>query len=205
MSRPLETDTTPALSPQQRHLTQQPTGQVGVDAYDFPLEKIDPSDAELFETDQLWGYFERLRREDPIHHTAESFFGPYWSVTRYEDIVKVEKDPATYSSKGSISVNSTRPVSSFSELTAALKLMPCSGLSTRALGVWRRALACVLLTSNTTPSTPSSGDGTTPATPPDHRSSSRKKINRWSGKRARPSARAEGQRPRNAALLMFDP
>ena len=87
----------------------QPTGQIDVDPYDFPLEKIDPSDAELFETNQMWGYFERLRKEDPVHHTAESFFGPYWSVTKFEDIVTVEKDPETYSSKYSITVGDPEP------------------------------------------------------------------------------------------------
>ena len=36
-------------------------GQAGADPYSIPLEKIDVSDAELFETDTLWGFFERLR------------------------------------------------------------------------------------------------------------------------------------------------
>ena len=53
-------------------------GQAGADPYSIPLAKIDVSDAELFETDTLWGYFERLRKEDPVHYCAESEFGPYW-------------------------------------------------------------------------------------------------------------------------------
>ncbi len=43
-------------------------GQAGVDPYSVPLDKIDVSDSELFETDTLWGYFERLRKEDPVHY-----------------------------------------------------------------------------------------------------------------------------------------
>ena len=43
-------------------------------------------------------HFARLRREDPVHRHAESPYGPYWSVTRYADIMKVELDHATYSS-----------------------------------------------------------------------------------------------------------
>ena len=39
------------------------------------------------------GEFARLRREDPVHYHPESPFGPYWSVTRYADIMKVELDP----------------------------------------------------------------------------------------------------------------
>ena len=64
-------------------------GQAGADPYSIPLDKIDVSDSELFETDTLWGYFERLRKEDPVHYCAESEFGPYWSVTRFDDIVQV--------------------------------------------------------------------------------------------------------------------
>jgi hypothetical protein len=33
--------------------------QAGVAPLSIPLEKIDPSDSELFETDSLRGYFER--------------------------------------------------------------------------------------------------------------------------------------------------
>ncbi len=57
-------------------------GQAGADPYSIPLEKIDVSDSELFETDTHWGYFERLRKEDPVHYCAASDFGPYWSVTK---------------------------------------------------------------------------------------------------------------------------
>ena len=68
-------------------------GQAGADPYSIPLDRIDVSDAELFETDTLWGYFVRLRAEDPVHYCADSEFGQYWSVTRYEHIVQVEKSP----------------------------------------------------------------------------------------------------------------
>ena len=84
-------------------------GQAGADPYTVPLHKIDVSDSELFETDTLWGYFERLRKEDPVHYCAESDFGPYWSVTRFDDIVEVEKDPETFSSAGSIVVGDPDP------------------------------------------------------------------------------------------------
>ncbi len=85
-------------------------GQAGVDPYSIPLDKIDVSDSELFETDTLWGYFERLRKEDPVHYCAESEFGPYWSVTKFEDIVQVEKDPETYASAHSIVVGDPSPI-----------------------------------------------------------------------------------------------
>ena len=76
--------------------------QAAVDPYSVPLDEIDVSDAELFETDTHWGYFERLRNEDPVHYCAASEFGPYWSVTRYQDVVTVEKAPEVFSSARSI-------------------------------------------------------------------------------------------------------
>jgi cytochrome P450 len=84
-------------------------GQVGVDPYSVPLDRIDVSDSELFETDTHWGYFERLRKEDPVHYCPRSDFGPYWSVTRFDDIVTVEKDAETYSSDRSIVIGDPVP------------------------------------------------------------------------------------------------
>jgi cytochrome P450 len=97
MSQPTEANPTPSR------------GQAGADPYSIPLDKIDVSDSEIFETDTLWGYFERLRKEDPIHYCAESEFGPYWSVTRFDDIVYVEKNPETFSSARSIVVGDPDP------------------------------------------------------------------------------------------------
>ncbi len=74
-----------------------------------PLDRIDVSDSELFETDTHWGYFERLRKEDPVHYCAQSDFGPYWSVTKYEDVVHVEKHPEIFSSARSIVVGDPDP------------------------------------------------------------------------------------------------
>jgi cytochrome P450 len=84
-------------------------GQAGADPKSIPLDKIDVSDAELFETDTLWGYFARLREEDPVHYCAESEFGPYWSVTKFEDIVQVEKHPEIYSSEPTIVIADPDP------------------------------------------------------------------------------------------------
>ncbi len=83
--------------------------QSHTDPYSVPLDKIDVSDSELFETDKLWGYFERLRKEDPVHYCADSEFGPYWSVTRHEHIVEVEKNPEIYSSARSIVLDDPDP------------------------------------------------------------------------------------------------
>jgi cytochrome P450 len=114
MSQALVLDAWDALpprpsTPQVRGETPKPTGQVDADPETFPLERIDPSDGDVFAADQHEGYFARLRREDPVHFTAESHYGPYWSVTKFDDIVRVEKDPETYSSARAISVSDPVP------------------------------------------------------------------------------------------------
>ncbi|MEZ5560224.1 MAG: cytochrome P450 [Pseudomonadales bacterium] len=84
-------------------------GQAGADPYSIPLDRIDVSDSELFETDTHWGYFERLRNEDPVHYCAESDFGPYWSVTKFDDIVYVDKHHELFSSTRSIVLGDPDP------------------------------------------------------------------------------------------------
>lgn len=62
------------------------------------LEDIDVSDPELWRTDSHWPYFERLRAEDPVHYCRDSQFGPYWSVTKFDDIMAVDTNHAVFSS-----------------------------------------------------------------------------------------------------------
>ncbi len=71
-------------------------------AYATPLADFHVGDPELFRTDTHWAWFERLRAEDPVHYCQASDFGPYWSVTRFEDIVTVDGDHTTYSSSSEL-------------------------------------------------------------------------------------------------------
>ena len=68
----------------------------------IPLDEFDPGDPELFRTDTFWPYFDRLRREDPVHYCKDSMFGPYWSVTKYNDIMDIETNHAVFSSAASL-------------------------------------------------------------------------------------------------------
>src|SRR5437899_6209194 len=74
------------------------------EVYSTPLDRIDVSLQDRFVTNTFWPFFERLRREDPVHYCAESEFGPYWSVTRFNDIVEVETHHGVFSSAGAISI-----------------------------------------------------------------------------------------------------
>ncbi|HUO11990.1 MAG TPA: cytochrome P450, partial [Caulobacteraceae bacterium] len=67
-------------------------------AYATPLDAFQVHTIEHFTEDTLWPWFERLRAEDPVHYTAESEYGPYWSITRYHDVVACESDVARLSS-----------------------------------------------------------------------------------------------------------
>jgi cytochrome P450 len=67
-------------------------------AYATPLDKFHPADQEIFRNDTLWPWFERLRKEDPVHLTAESEYGPYWSVTKHKDIIAVDSNHRVFSS-----------------------------------------------------------------------------------------------------------
>ncbi len=78
------------------------------EAYAMPLDQIDLSLGERFRDDTLWPFFERMRAEDPVHFTAESEFGPYWSVTRYDDIMTVDTNHGVFSSEGGITIANPR-------------------------------------------------------------------------------------------------
>ena len=67
-------------------------------AYAMPLSEFHPGNPELFRSDTLWPYFERLRNEEPVHFCSTSPVGNYWSVTKYNDIMHVETNPAIFSS-----------------------------------------------------------------------------------------------------------
>ncbi len=76
----------------------------GHDAWTISLDEIDVSQPRLFQTNTMWPYFERLRREDPVHYCRESLFGPYWSITKYKDIMEVETHHKVFSSEGGITL-----------------------------------------------------------------------------------------------------
>jgi len=70
--------------------------------WEMPLDRINVSQPELFRTNAFWPYFERLRREDPVHFCAQSDYGPYWSVTKYNDIMAVDTNHQVFSSEASL-------------------------------------------------------------------------------------------------------
>lgn len=77
---------------------------VDKDPYEVDIADFNMANPHLFSSDTLWPWFKRLREEDPVHYCRDSMFGPYWSVTRYEDIMTVDTSHDIYSSEPSITV-----------------------------------------------------------------------------------------------------
>ncbi len=75
-------------------------------AYAMPLEDINLADPELWRTDTVWPYLERLRKEDPVHlHPAHHHpDGAFWSITKYADIMAVDINHEVFSSEPSITI-----------------------------------------------------------------------------------------------------
>ncbi len=77
------------------------------DIRDLPLEALNPGHPVRFEADTIWPLFDRLRAEAPVHYTADSQFGPYWSVSTYNLCKHVDTHEKLFSSdvlKGGIAL-----------------------------------------------------------------------------------------------------
>ncbi len=69
------------------------------DPADVPLTEIDVSNPFMNRQQKWYPYFARLREEAPVHYQARSPFGPFWSITRYEDIQAVDSNPKVFSAE----------------------------------------------------------------------------------------------------------
>jgi cytochrome P450 len=82
------------------------------EAYATPLKDYHPGAPRLFQNDTLWPYFERLRNEEPVHYCTNAPIEPYWSVTKYNDIMHVDTNHGVFSSdvrNGGISIRDVPP------------------------------------------------------------------------------------------------
>ncbi|MFP6742348.1 MAG: cytochrome P450, partial [Alphaproteobacteria bacterium] len=86
-------------------MTQAVASMLDVDPATVAIEYIDVSQPRLFSEDRIWPLFERLRRDAPVHYCRESAFGPYWSITRFEDIKYVDTHHDLFSSDGAITID----------------------------------------------------------------------------------------------------
>ena len=71
---------------------------------DVPLDEINPVWNRLFSENRMLEYFERLRRDDPVHFNETEVAGRYWSLTRYDEIKAVDTDHKNFSSAHGITL-----------------------------------------------------------------------------------------------------
>jgi len=74
------------------------------DPYSVPIEEINVIDGRLFQQDLHWDHFKRLREEDPVHLNEFPETGRYWSVTKFEDIMFIDKNHEMFSSAHGIAL-----------------------------------------------------------------------------------------------------
>ena len=77
----------------------------------IPLSDVDLTNLDYFERNEAWGMFDTLRTEDPLHWQDEndSDGHGFWSVTRYEDIERVNKDGETFTSTQFVNLEEPPP------------------------------------------------------------------------------------------------
>ena len=76
----------------------QATATQAYDAHNTAIEDFDVSSAGLMQSNQHCEFFARMRDEAPVHYCKDSMFGPYWSITRFADIMEIEKNWQDFSS-----------------------------------------------------------------------------------------------------------
>ncbi|GGC69343.1 cytochrome P450 [Marinobacter halophilus] len=74
------------------------------DVSTLALQDIDVSNPFLYRQGLWHSYFKRLRDECPVHFQKSSPFGPFWSVTRYEDIMFVDTHHDLFSAEPIITI-----------------------------------------------------------------------------------------------------
>jgi cytochrome P450 len=79
-------------------------------AYAEPLETLNPAHPALFQADAMWPYFERLRKEDPVHFTPEGEVAAHWAITKFNDIMAVDTNHEAFSSEGGITLPPSQAV-----------------------------------------------------------------------------------------------
>jgi cytochrome P450 len=87
-----------------------------IDPFSIPIEQLNVANPVLFKEDLIWPYFKRLREEAPVHYCPESQYGPYWSISRFDDILAIDADHKRFSSDfstGGVTINGTPTAGEF--------------------------------------------------------------------------------------------
>lgn len=75
------------------------------DPWALDLADIDMSYGRLFQEGVHHEYFKRLRQEAPVHYYDKNpHVGPFWSITRYRDVLAIDTNHKVFSSEPSIAL-----------------------------------------------------------------------------------------------------
>ncbi len=88
-------------APADRHLDRASILQRGLET---PIEALDVSHWDIFQADAAPALLARLRHEAPVHFCPRSVHGPFWSITRFEDIRSIELDVTRFSSEVNVTI-----------------------------------------------------------------------------------------------------
>ncbi|WP_417531308.1 cytochrome P450 [Marinobacter lipolyticus] len=83
------------LAPKPPEFTESPLPDVST----LAIEDVDVSNPFLWRQGLWDSYFKRLRDEQPVYFQKSSAFGPFWSVTRFDDILFVDKHHDLFSAE----------------------------------------------------------------------------------------------------------
>ena len=93
----------------------------------IPIDEIDVSRPSLFQQDTIGLFFDRLRKEEPVHYCRESHVGPFWSITKFDDIMAVDTNHKVFSSEaklGGIAIQDMHSVEGALELEMFIAMDP---------------------------------------------------------------------------------
>jgi cytochrome P450 len=68
------------------------------EAFAMPIDQIDIVNPYWFQNDTIGHFFERLRRDDPVHFFENERLGRVWAITKYKDIMQVDTNHGIFSS-----------------------------------------------------------------------------------------------------------
>ena len=91
------------------------------------IDEIDVSRPSLFQQDTIGLFFDRLRKEEPVHYCRESHVGPFWSITKFDDIMAVDTNHKVFSSEaklGGIAIQDMHSVEGALELEMFIAMDP---------------------------------------------------------------------------------
>lgn len=89
-----------------------------------PLSEVNIVDPAFWSNDAHWAWWKRLRTEAPVHYCTVGSLSPYWSVTRWEDIMEVINNHTVFSSSSGATIRDLNPDLNSEDLISFINMDP---------------------------------------------------------------------------------